>query len=242
MRFDGHTHFVTVGRRSASRAARCRPAASSGSRPCRRSCSTHWPVAERVERRRAARPSATGAATAPIEHEGVRYGQKAHSLRAADRPAAADRRRVRAGARRSTPSEVADLAALAANGWPLLDPARGRRDARRVPRLRAGLDGRVRDRQGAATSLPLRLVQRSQRLLPRLRPAGPCAGHGIRRRPAGRRGPARLFDDREDAAAASEAILRRPEVHARAAREIAEEVLDSDRVLGLLLEELGASG
>jgi len=48
------------------------------------------------------------------------------------------------------------------------------------------------------------------------------------------------FDDPDGAAAAAEEVLARPRQHARAARELAEEHLDSRRVLGRLLDRLGA--
>src|SRR5947199_275739 len=57
-----------------------------------------------------------------IHHDGVHYGQKAHSLR----PLFELPRRVDVGfllALGIHPDEVADLAALTANGWRLLDPA-----------------------------------------------------------------------------------------------------------------------
>ena len=49
------------------------------------------------------------------------------------------------------------------------------------------------------------------------------------------------FGDVDEAAAAIESVLSRPAEHAAAARGIAEELLDSDRVLGRLLEALGAA-
>ena len=50
------------------------------------------------------------------------------------------------------------------------------------------------------------------------------------------------FGTVEEAATGIEDVLARPDEHRRAARTIAEELLDSDRVLGRLLERLGASG
>ena len=43
----------------------------------------------------------------------------------------------------------------------------------------------------------------------------------------------------EEAVAGVEEITRRPDVHARAARALAEEYFDSDKVLGRLLQKLG---
>ena len=45
------------------------------------------------------------------------------------------------------PEESKDLAALRTNGWSLIDPGAGASDARQLPVLRSGFQGRVRHRQ-----------------------------------------------------------------------------------------------
>ena len=63
-----------------ARAAPCRPAGSSGSRPSRRSCWTQWPRAEQISQD-AFTTVGNWRAYGSIEHDGVIYGQKVHSLR-----------------------------------------------------------------------------------------------------------------------------------------------------------------
>ena len=196
MRFDAHTHFVTVADaigapglarsrlrpRLAADAAAGRARASGRSRRAleRRAHHHRRPLAKlRLDppRRRPLRPEGPLAA-------------------AADRPARAARPRRFELALAIHPDETNDLAALEENGWTLLDPGRGRGDAGRLPPLRAGLVGRVRARQVGLRGVGLRLVQRSQRLLPGLRAAGDRPGHRLRPPPAHRRGPVRLLHRR----------------------------------------------
>jgi len=121
MRFGAHTHFVTIGQ--AIGQADC-PVPTCGltwittPQPI---VLAHWPLAERIVH--------DGLTTVgnwrgygSVQHQGVFYGQKAHSLR--------DYMTVpRFTAERFLPAlsihpgESRDLAALAENGWQLLDPA-----------------------------------------------------------------------------------------------------------------------
>lgn len=175
----------------------------------------------------------------PIEHEGRRYGLRAHSLRELiELP-----RRTQAGfllALGIHASERADLEALAQNGWRLADSAEVAatpdryRDFIRASQAEIGIakEGYVRSRSGWFSD-------RSACYLASGRPVvAQDTGFG-RTLPVGE--GLLAFGTVEEAAAAVEDVLARPQAHARAAREIAEEMFDSDRVLGLLLERLGAS-
>ena len=84
----------------------------------------------------------------------------------------------------------------------------------------------------------LRLVQRSQRLLPRLRATGDRPGHRLRPQAPGGRGAARVLGRRRRGRGDRRRCDADYERHRRAARELAEEHLDSDLVLGSLLERL----
>jgi hypothetical protein len=121
MRFEGHTHFVTVG--AAIGSARC-------SIP---TCGLPW-LTTRQPVLLAEWPITAADAGAPwttvgnwrgygsIRHEGVVYGQKAHSLRRfIDLPRHVSTR-IRL-AMSIHPDEVNDLRALDAAGWELADPA-----------------------------------------------------------------------------------------------------------------------
>jgi hypothetical protein len=50
-----------------------------------------------------------------------------------------------------------------------------------------------------------------------------------------------VFSSEQEAAAAADAVMSEYERHSRAARAFAEEHLDSDRVLGRLLERVGGT-
>lgn len=121
MRFDGHTHFVTVGQ------AVGRPDCPVPT--CGRDWITtlppvvlsEWPPGDAV-----AHDGLTTVANwrgyGSVEHQGVFYGQKAHSLRRfIDLPTRTPERFL--PALTIHPGEAKDLEALAANGWRLLDPA-----------------------------------------------------------------------------------------------------------------------
>src|SRR4051794_34519151 len=122
MRFEGHTHFLTVGQ-------------SIGQPECTvPTCGRKWvatlpPVVLEQWPMSGPEPSAGGAWTTianwrgygSIEHDGVLYGQKAHSLRALmDLPGRTAERLELALA--IHPQEVHDLGALKAHGWRLVDP------------------------------------------------------------------------------------------------------------------------
>jgi hypothetical protein len=175
-----------------------------------------------------------------IEHEGRRYGQRAHSLRELiDLPHRTGTEFLLALGIHE--SERDDLEALARNGWGLVDPAAVAatpdryRDFVRASQAEIGIakEGYVRSRSGWFSD-------RSACYLACGRPVvAQDAGFG-RALPVGE--GLLSFDTVEEAAAAVEDVLARPRQHARGARAIASELLDSDRVLGRLLERLGADG
>jgi hypothetical protein len=175
-----------------------------------------------------------------VEHDGVHYGQRVHSMRLfMELP-----RRTEARFRLALaihPGEVRDLEALAENGWQLVDPVEAagtpERYERFVRRSMAELgiakSGYVLSRSGwfsdrsacyLASGRPV-LAQETgfSRFLP--------AGEGLL-----------AFETVDDAVAGVEAIRGDYPRHARRARELAEDLLDSDHVLALLLDRLaGAS-
>jgi hypothetical protein len=169
-----------------------------------------------------------------IEHDGVRYGQKAHSVRALiDLPArTAEPPRF---ALLIDPGDARDIAALHQHGWVLIDAASetGTPEAYtrfvRASAAELGIakEGYVVSRCGwfsdrsacyLASGRPV-VAQRTgwERVLPE--------GDGLLG-----------FDTIEEAADAIAAVRAEPGRHAAAARTIAEERLDAQRVLPALLE------
>jgi hypothetical protein len=235
MGFDAHTHFVSV--------ADAIGAPGSPIPACGRDWLTtlppvvldEWPVADGIERRRA---TTVGhwRSYGSIMHEGVHYGQKAHSLRILiDLPRRAPDRLELALA--IHPDETRDLDALRENGWDLLDPA----DVAATPDDYWGFV------QGSWAEFGLAKLgyvvagsgwfsDRSACYLASGRPVlAQDTGFG-RRLPTG----AGLlpFSTTDDVIAGLDELEADYERHRTAARQIAEEHLAADRVLGSLLERL----
>jgi len=176
----------------------------------------------------------------PIEHEGRRYGQRAHSLRELiELPRQTQAEFLLALGIHE--DERADLEALGQHGWRLADPAEVAatpdryREFVRASQAEIGVakEGYVRSRSGWFSD-------RSACYLACGRPVvAQDTGFG-RSLPVGE--GLLAFGTVAEAATAVEDVLARPQEHARAARAIAEDLLDSDRVLGRLLDRLGASG
>jgi len=173
----------------------------------------------------------------PIEHEGRRYGLRAHSLRElVELP-----HRCRADfalALDIHESERDDVEALSRNGWRLLDPAEV---ASTPDRYRSFVRSSAAEigiaKEGYVRSHSGWFSDRSACYLASGRPVvAQDTGFG-RSLPVGE--GLLAFADVEAAATAIEEVLTDPDRHANAARQIAEELLDSDRVLTRLLERLG---
>jgi glycosyltransferase involved in cell wall biosynthesis len=235
MGFDAHTHFVSV-------------ADAIGNPDCPiPDCGrdwlptlppvvlNEWPVATELERRRA---TTVGhwRSYGSITHDGVHYGQKAHSLRKLiDLPRRAPERVEVALA--IHPEETADLVALEENGWALLDPA----DVAATPEeYRGFVQGSWAEfglaKLGYVVSNSGWFSDRSACYLASGRPVlAQDTGFG-RRLPTGE--GLLAFSDTDDVVAGLEELESDYERHRAAARRIAEDHLASDRVLGSLLERL----
>jgi hypothetical protein len=193
----------------------------------------HWPRAEE-EPSEGVTTIANWRSYGTIEHDGVRYGQKAHSVRALiDLP-----RRTAEPPRFALlidPAERQDIASLHAHGWVLIDaagetatPASYARFVRAsAAELGIAKEGYVVSRCGwfsdrstcyLASGRPV-VAQRTgwERVLPE--------GEGLLG-----------FDTVAEAAEGIAAVTAEPARHAAAARAVAEEHLDARRVLPALLE------
>lgn len=238
MRFDGHTHFATVGRDLGRPGCRI-PALGIDWIPLSPPVAlSAWPP--RTEGPRYGWTTlANWRGYGSIEHDGRTYGQKAHAFRALlDLPA-------RSGARFDValaihPDETRDLAALETNGWRLLAPE----SVAGTPDAYAGFIAASFAEIGIAKSGYVAadcgwFSDRSACYLASGRPVVAQATGFERHLPTGR--GLLAFSDAEEAVAAIEAVRADPAAHARAAREIAEAHLAAPRVLGGLLAEVGVA-
>jgi hypothetical protein len=235
MRFEPHNRFVTVGQ--ALGTPDC-PVPTSG----RDWIATLPPVV--LDRWPARDGPGDGSFTSvgnwrgygSVEHDGVHYGQRVHSMRLfMDLPRRTDARFRLALA--IHPDERPDLIGLAENGWELVDPVEAAgtpsRYERFIQRSTAELgiakSGYVLSRSGwfsdrsacyLASGRPV-IAQETgfSRFLP--------TGEGLL-----------SFQTVDDAVAGVESIRSSYKRHAHRARELAEDLLDSDVVLGKLLERL----
>jgi hypothetical protein len=239
MGLDSHTHFVTVG-------------GLIGTPGCPiPTCGREWiatlPPVALGHWLRASEPPMRDAFTSvghwrsygSIEHAGIRYGQRAHSLRELiGLPRRVDARfELALGIH---PEETADVEALSANGWRLLDPLRvaGTPNAYRdfvrgsKAELCVAKSGYVASRGGwfsdrsacyLASGRPVAAQETGfAELLP--------TGEGLL-----------AFATVSEAAQAVAEIEAHPVRHGAAARALAEEHLDARLVLSRLLERLGAT-
>ncbi len=172
-----------------------------------------------------------------IEHDGVRYGQKAHAWRAlAALPTVTSQRFVAALA--IDPGEAADLAMLAAYRWEVVPPAQV---ASSPGEYRAFVQASKGEIGIAKTGYTLSrcgwFSDRSACYLASGRPVLAQetgfsqvipTGHGLL-----------AFSTVDDAIESLERLDGDYARHARAARALAEEYFDADRVLTRLLDQLG---
>jgi hypothetical protein len=238
MRFAGHTHFVTVGLAIGQPDCRVPTCGLEWITTLQPVVLAQWPVATRVEY-----PALTTIANwrgyGSIRHEGVLYGQKAHSLRPLMAlPTLTAEPFMLALA--IHPEEVQDLAALKDNGWCLLDPAEVTQTPERYRQFIQGSKAEF----GIAKSgyVAARCGWFSDRSVCYLASGRPVLAQDTgfsRFLPAG--AGLFAFATADDLLAGIEALRRDYAGQARAARTLAVEYFDSDKVLSRLLEEVGSS-
>ena len=233
----GHTHFLTVGLGVGTLGCPVPTADRRWLPTCPPVVLDHWSVA-----------SGPGAGLTTIanwrgygsiEWHGVHYGQKAHSWRELVELPRLTETPIRA-ALAIHPGETEDLAALRAHGWELLDPAEvagtpaAYRDFIRASRAELAIakSGYVNARCGWFSDRSACYLASGR---PVLAQDTGLAGH----LPTGE--GLLTFTGVDGALAGIEALESDYDRHRRAARAIAEEHLDSDRVLRSLLDRLGGS-
>jgi hypothetical protein len=238
MGFAAHTHFATVGARIGQSGCDVPTCGLDWIATMPPIVLSQWPVARRIEH--------DGLTTVgnwrgygSVERDGVLYGGKAHSLRNfMTLPTLTEERFMTAFA--IHPDERRDLAALRENGWCLLDPAAVAgtpRDYRRFVRGSKAEFGVAKS--GYVLSNCGWFSDRSACYLASGRPVI-AQETGFRDSlPVGK--GLLAFSTIEDALAAVATINEDYSGHAAAARAVAEEHFDSDRVLPRLLESVGGT-
>jgi hypothetical protein len=238
MRFEPHNRFVTVGQALGTSAC---PVPTGG----RDWITTLPPVV--LEHWPAAAGPGDGAFTSvgnwrgygSVELDGVHYGQRVHSMR----PLMELPRRTDARFRLALaihPDERKDLEALADNSWELVDPVEAAGTPERYQRFIAGSSAELGiAKSGYVLSRSGWFSDRSACYLASGRPVLAQETGFSRFLPTGE--GLLSFEAVDDAAAGVEAIRGDYARHARRAREIAQDLLDSDRVLGTLLDRLGGA-
>jgi glycosyltransferase involved in cell wall biosynthesis len=238
MRFAGHTHYVTVGQAVGQDAC---PIPSCGVEwiptvpPV---VLERWPVADAISHD-ALTTVCNWRSYGSIEHDGVFYGQKAHSLRnLMELPTRTDERLVLALA--IDPAEQADLAELDRQKWGLVNPARVAGTPAtyaafiRGSKAEFGLakSGYVLSRSGWFSDRSVCYLASGRPVVAQDTGFGAFidCGAGLL-----------SFATVDDAVAAIEELRSDYRRHSRAARALAEEHFDSDRVLTSLLEGVGAA-
>ena len=236
MRFAGHTHFVTIGQAIGRQECAMPTCGLTWLTTVQPVVLAHWPVADGIAHD-AFTTVANWRGYGSIEHDGVFYGQKAHALRPLiDLPTRTEEQFVLALA--IHPEETGDLAALAANGWHLVDPARVAGTPSAYRRFVRGSKAEF----GVAKSgyVAARCGWFSDRSLCYLASGRPVLAQetGFSRfLPTGT--GLLPFATPEDALAGIGAVRSDYARHAGAARAIAEEHFDADKVLPHLLGLMG---
>lgn len=235
MHFGLHTHFVSVGLalgRASCPVPMCGVSWIITPPPV---VLARWPASDVVEQR-ALTTVANWRGYGSIHHEGVHYGQKVHSLRQLiTLPTRTDQ--TFQIALDIHPDEHRDIEALRAHAWELVDPHEMAGTPDRYQRFIQGSRAEIGiAKSGYVVSRCGWFSDRSACYLASGRPVI-AQDTGFREMlPTGE--GLLVFTDEEEALAAIAAVTADYAVHASAARAIAEEHLDSDLVLGRLLETL----
>jgi hypothetical protein len=238
MRFEAHNHFFTVGNALGEKTCSVPTCGVRWITTFQPVVMNHWPVANRTFYD-AFTTIANWRGYGSIQHDGVLYGQKAHSLRALiDLPSRSAEKFVLALA--IDPREQRDLDALARNGWSLVDPAQIAATPQRYQEFIAGSKAEFGvAKSGYVVSACGWFSDRSSCYLASGRPVLaqdtgfsrylPC-GEGLFR-----------FSGPDEALAAIDAINTDYVRHAHAARSIAMEYFESGKVLSKVLTAIGLS-
>lgn len=239
MHFDGHTHFATVGLNIGHPDCPVPTGDRTWLTTRQPIVLSHWPVAHDITCD-ALTTVANWRGYGSVEHNGVLYGQKAHSIRAFfELPGkVADPVAI---ALAIHPDEVRDLAEFDRHGWHLFDPAVV---ASTPENYQAFIQGSRAEigfaKSGYVQSQCGWFSDRSVCYLASGRPVIAQETGFSRHLPTSC--GLHVFESIDDIATAAERIRANYPAHARAARELAEQFFDSRLVLTSLLERIGSGG
>jgi hypothetical protein len=237
MRFPGHTHFVTTGRAIGTPECPVPTCGLSWTGTAPPVVLAHWPKAKRIVHD-AFTTVGNWRGYGSIEYRGIHYGQRAHSTRRfIALPTLTDADFLLALA--IHPEERKDVAALAQNGWGLIDASRVASSPERYQQFIRGSRGELGiAKSGYVVSHCGWFSDRSACYLASGRPVIAQETGFSRFLPTSE--GLFAFETNDDAVAAIEELERDYPRHANAARSLAEEYLDSDKVLTRLLQRVGA--
>lgn len=235
-RFAGHTHHVTIGHGIGAPWCSVPTCGIDWVKILQPVVLEHWPAADEIAHD-ALTTVGNWRADGSFEHNGVFYGQKGHSLRELiSMPTRTSESFLLALA--IHPDEKKDLEALARNRWRIVDPltvAATPADYRRFIQGSKAELGLVK--QGCVVAPCGWFSDRSVCYLASGRPVLAQETGFSRLLPTGE--GLFAFETEEGALEAVEELNRDYPRHARAARALAEEHFDSDKVLSRLLAQLG---
>lgn len=235
MHFAGHTHHATIGLGIGQPGCDVPTCGINWIATAQPIVLEHWPVAERVVHD-GLTTLANWRGYGSIDHNGVLYGQKAHSLRPMiDLPTRTKEKFILALAIHE--NETKDLEALRANGWTLIDPNQVAASPRKFQQFVQGSKGEFAlAKSGYVHANCGWFSDRSLCYLASGRPVIAQETGMNRFIPVGE--GVLGYSNADEAIGAIDAMNSDYATHARAARAIAEKYFDSDKVLSELLAKV----
>jgi hypothetical protein len=234
--FAGHDDFVTIGENIGAPGCVIPTCGRTWITTAQPVVLSEWPIGDGTDGGFTTVASWRGP-NGPIEYDGVSYGLRVHEFRKF-LPVPAHTGQTFRIALDIDRGETEDLNRLSSHGWSVVDPRVAAGSARRYQTF----VGRSMAEFGVAKQIYVQsrsgwLSDRTLCYLASGRPAVVQDTGLADRYPTGE--GLLTFATLEEATAAIDGVAREPRRHARAARAIAEEHFDSDKVLGRLLTNLG---